>query len=69
MKPIIKTTVMNSALKAELISLGWNPEKVLWGRRVDGDMHGVTIEYNGKTRYWPGPGTCIRGGDQIAIVR
>ena len=40
---MIKTTEMNAALKAELLKLGWNPERVLWGRRVNGDAHGVKI--------------------------
>ena len=66
---MIKTTEMSPALRAELVKLGWNPERVLWGRRVNGDAHGVTIEREGKTRYWPGPGVCVRGGDQVAIVR
>ena len=61
------TTTMNAALSANLAANGATP--ILWGRRVNGDANGVTIERNGERRYIVGPFTAVRGGDQIAIVR
>ena len=66
----MKTTKMNEALTAELKRFGWNPARIgTWGRRVDGNPGGVTIEHNGETRYIVGPFTAVHGDDQIAIVR
>lgn len=64
--------VMNPELRAELQRLGWGdkPEsRVVWGRRVSGDMHGAEVERDGVVRYHAGPFSAIRRGDQIAIVR
>ena len=63
------TTNMCPELRAALILKGWNPETVLWGRRVSGDLHGATLEYEGKEFYRSGPFSAIRAGGQIAIVR
>lgn len=66
----ITTTTMSLALRERLIQLGWNPECVTtWGRRVNGDMHGVTLERNGVEKYHPGPFSAVSVGDQSAIVR
>lgn len=64
------TTTMHPDLAAELRRLGWNPAHITtWGRRVNGDAHGVTIEFEGRTHHYGGPFSVVRGGDQIAIVR
>ena len=63
------TKTMNPTLNAALLRKGWNPEKVVWGRRVSGSVHGAEIEHSGETRYYTGPFVSIREGDQIAIVR
>lgn len=65
------TTEMNQDLRAELVRLGWGAklDRVVWGRRVTGDVHGATVEKDGVTRHYDGPFSCVRKGDQIAIVR
>ena len=66
----MNTTKMNEELRTELLRLGWkNPDSMAWGRRVSGDMHGATLERCGVVKYYAGPFTSVRGGDQIAIVR
>lgn len=60
------TTEMNQALVAAL--KGCAPVKA-WGRRVRGDMNGVTLEFRGEVHYYSGPFVSVRGGDQVAIVR
>jgi hypothetical protein len=65
----MQTNEMSLALRERLVQLGWNPERVTWGRRVNGDMHGVTLERNGVEKYHPGPFSAVRVGDQSAIVR
>lgn len=67
----INTTEMNPELRQELLRLGWaDPEKrTTWGRRVSGDAYGVEIERNGVVKYYAGPFSIVREGDQIAIVR
>ena len=60
------TTEMTQALVAAL--KGCASVKA-WGRRVRGDMHGVTLEFRGEVRHYSGPFISVRGGDQIAIVR
>lgn len=64
-----KTTTMNDALRAELVRLGWKPERVTWGRRVSGDMHGVTLERDGVERHYLGPFVPVHRDGQTAIVR
>lgn len=63
------TETMNETLRAELVRRGWNPQRVTWGRRVRGDMHGVTLERNGVERYYNGPFVPVHGDGQTAIVR
>jgi hypothetical protein len=63
------TADMSPALREELQRLGWKPARVTWGRRVSGDMHGVTLERNGQERHYPGPFVPVHAGDQTAIVR
>lgn len=65
------TTEMNQELRAELVRLGWGEklDRVVWGRRVGGDVHGATVEKDGVARHYDGPFSCVRRGDQIAIVR
>lgn len=65
----ITTTTMSLALRERLIQLGWKPERVTWGRRVHGDMNGITLEKEGVETYHPGPFSAVRAGDQSAIVR
>ena len=60
---------MNDALRAELLRLGWKPDRVTWGRRVSGDVHGVTLERDGLVRYYPGPFVALERDGQKAIVR
>lgn len=65
----MQTNEMSLALRERLVQLGWKPERVTWGRRVNGDMHGVTLERNGVETYHPGPLTTVKVGNQSAIVR
>lgn len=67
---MFQETTMNAALALKLARLGWNPTKVVWGRWVSADMHGVTLERGGVERYYAGPYTqvTVRGCDQMAIV-
>jgi len=67
----IKTTEMSAALKTELSKQGWasRMQEVLWGRRVQGNMHGVTIEKEGVEKYYAGPFAAVSADGQIAIVR
>ena len=65
----MNTTTMNDALRAELLRLGWKPERVTWGRRVSGNVHGVTLERNGEHRHYAGPFVSVRRDGQTAIVR
>lgn len=71
METAVKTTEMNADLKAELARLGWagKLDRVVWGRRVSGDMHGAEVEREGVVRYHAGPFTAVTRGGQIAIVR
>jgi hypothetical protein len=63
------TNEMHPGLRAELTRRGWNPDKVIWGRRVEGDMHGMSLEQKGVIEYYPGPFVAIGYGGQSAIVR
>ena len=63
------TTTMSPALRAELQRLGWKPERVTWGRRVSGDVHGITLERDGVERYHAGPFVPVHADGQTAIVR
>lgn len=65
------TAEMSQDLRDELERLGWGGklDRVIWGRRVSGDAHGATIERGGVTRHYAAPFSCVRRGDQIAIVR
>jgi hypothetical protein len=63
------TKTMNAALREALIAKGWDPERVVWGRRVSGSPYGMELEYKGTVIYYDGPFQTIRGGDQVAIVR
>ena len=63
------TTTMNDALRAELARLGWKPERVTWGRRVSGDMHGAILERDGVETYCAGPFVPVHRDGQTAIVR
>jgi hypothetical protein len=66
----MNTTTMNNALRAELLRLGWKPERVAWGRRVSGNVPGVTLERDGVERhYYAGPFKPVRRDGQTAIVR
>jgi hypothetical protein len=65
----MNTTTMNNALRAELLRLGWKPERVTWGRRVSGNVHGVTLERDGVERHYTGPFVSVRRDGQTAIVR
>ena len=61
---------MNEALRAKLISKGWNPEAVTFGAMLSGSsMYGARVRLpSGEERYFPGPFFSERGGDQIAIL-
>ena len=63
------TTTMNDALRAELVRLNWKPERVTWGRRVAGNVHGVTLERDGVERHYAGPFVPVHRDGQTAIVR
>lgn len=67
------TTITPSVeLRAALIAAGWKQpvEHFTWGKRLQGDAHGVTIlRPSGEQKYISGPFSAIRAGDQIAIVR
>lgn len=63
------TTTMSDTLRAELVRRGWDPDLATWGRRVSGDVHGVTLERDGLVRYYPGPFVAIERDGQKAIVR
>jgi hypothetical protein len=64
-----KTITMSPALREKLLALGWKPERVTWGRRIDGSPHGMTLERDGVERYHLGPFVPVHAGDQSAIVR
>ena len=64
-----KTTEMSPALREKLIAKGWKPERVLWGRRVNGSPHGMTLERDGVERYYSGPFVPVHADGQSAIVR
>jgi hypothetical protein len=64
-----KTDTMNEALRAELVRLGWDPESVIWGRRVWGNPEGVELERHGNLKYYAGPFWSIKKDGQMAIVR
>lgn len=67
------TTITPSAeLRAALAAAGWKRpvEYFVWGQRLQGDPHGVTIlRPSGEKQYIQGPFSAIKAGDQIAIVR
>ena len=63
------TITMSDTLRAELVRRGWDPDFVTWGRRVSGDVHGVTLERDGLVRYYPGPFVALERDGQKAIVR
>jgi hypothetical protein len=44
-------------------------KRVTWGRRVSGDVHGVTLERDGVKLYYAGPFVPIHRDGQTAIVR
>lgn len=62
---------MNARLKAELVRLGWNPQTVIWGKRVSGSpghLEYITPEGVRKTEF--GPAVTVGPYDgQVAIVR
>ena len=59
---------MCQELQKEIERLGWKPERVTWGLRIDGDMHGCTImRPDGERKYYRGPFWTAHGGEQIAI--
>lgn len=65
---------MSWALRDALQQKGWNADRVeregIWGTRVDGSPHHLTIRgSDGKDRYHSGPFAAIQAGDQVAIVR
>ena len=66
-----QTTEMETALHAELTRLGWGAKigRLVWGRRVSGNAHGVALERDGVVQYHSGPFVVVRGGEQAAIVR
>ena len=65
------TEHMNARLKAELIRLGWNPQKVLWGyvvTRSPGHVEYLTPKGVRRTDF--GPVVTVGPYDnQIAVVR
>ena len=65
----MNTTTMNDVLRAELARLGWKPERVTWGRRVSGDVRGVTLERDGEHGYYARPFVPVHRDGQTAIVR
>jgi len=69
METTIHTTEMSHLLRDKLIKLGWDPEQVLWGRRVNGDPYGLTLEKEGVMRYHSGPFVTVCADGQSAIVR
>ena len=62
---------MNNGLRAKVRALGYDPERVFWGVRISGDMHGARVQnpITGDQRYHQGPFFSERFGDQIAIVK
>jgi len=61
---------MNEKLKAELVRLGWNPDKVVWGKKVGGSPSHLTLLLpDGKERTDFAPIVTVGAGDQVAIVR
>lgn len=62
--------LMQPALKERLVELGHDPRKVLWGRRLQGDIHGITLSLPDGSESWcHGPASTVRIGDQVAIIR
>lgn len=61
---------MSQELKTALERKGWNPSKVTWGERIQGDLHGLTLRLpSGVVRHYSGPLVSLRAGNQAAIVR
>jgi hypothetical protein len=62
---------MKEGLKNEILSHGWkNPEKLLWGERVNGDVYGATLRLpNGRVVYYSGPFSSSRFENQMVIYR
>ena len=65
---------MSQALRDALQSKGWDASRIekegIWGERVDGSPHHLTIRgSDGKDRYHSGPFATVQAGGQVAIVR
>ena len=61
----MKTTSMNAPLVEALVAKGWDPSRVVWGRRVSGSPYGVELEYKGTVIYYDGPFQTVRAGDLL----
>jgi hypothetical protein len=61
---------MNNELRSQLAKLGWNPDKVVWGKKLGGSPSHLTLLLpNGKERTEFSPITTVTAGDQVAVVR
>jgi hypothetical protein len=65
----MNTIEMSPVLREKLVGLGWKPERVTWGRRVNGSTNGMTLERDGVERYHLGPFVPVHADGQSAIVR
>ena len=61
---------MNQELRTTLHQLGWNPDTVVWGKRLGGSPSHLTLLLpSGKERTEFSPVTVVTAGDQVAVVR
>lgn len=66
------TNGMPQELYDEIAKRGWLHGDIMnmtWGRRVSGDVYGITLERGGKKFSVSGPFTAVRVGEYSAIVR
>ncbi len=63
--------MMKEGLRNEILSHGWkNPDKMVWGERIQGDPYGATLRLpNGRVVYFSGPFVSGRFENQIVIYR
>ena len=66
----MNTTTMHPDLAALLRRYGHtNPESLIWGRRVAGNVHGISLERQGFVRHYAAPLVTVTAAGQVAIVR
>jgi len=61
---------MNNELRTRLVELGWDPEQIYWGERLDGSPGHITLRLpDGRQVTEFSPMNTVTGGNQVAIVR